>query len=82
MSKVIMLTKDDCPKCKVAKQYISLGLDEELAEQIEIIKLEDDSEKYSELVEKYKVLGLPAFIKNEVVSYDYMASGIDELFED
>lgn len=67
MEKVIILTKDNCPKCIALKMYLEKGLRDKYANNIEYIKLEENKDSFYEYVEKFNLMATPVMIKGEAV---------------
>lgn len=83
MSKVIMLTKDSCPFCDIAKRFIENGLDEDQVERLEFVHRETNLARYEYLYKKHNIATVPSFIKEsgEVLS-DSKPLAITEFLEE
>lgn len=64
---MVLLTKEDCPRCKQIKLFIDNALNKEQKNKIQIIKKEDNEELFLEYVKKYQILSLPVIINNDDV---------------
>lgn len=67
--KVVMVTKQNCPKCVQIKMYMDNALTEEQRKVIEVVKKEENLEKYLKLVEDYQIESVPAMIDDKGTVY-------------
>lgn len=81
MSKVKMLTQDNCPKCVALKSFLEMGLRNKYAEDIEIVKREDNPKAFMELVEKYDLMATPVLIAGDDVLLDTTPSKVSVFLE-
>lgn len=83
MSKVIMLTKDSCPFCEIAKRFIESELDEDQVARLEFVHRETNLARYEYLYKKHNIATVPSFIKDngEVLS-DSKPLAITEFLEE
>lgn len=83
MSKVIMLTKDNCPFCEIAKRFIESCLDEDQVSRLEYVHRETNLARYEYLYKKHNIATVPSFIKeNGEVLSDSKPSAITEFLEE
>lgn len=83
MSKVIMLTKDSCPFCEIAKRFIESELDEDQVARLEFVHRETNLARYEYLYKKHKIATVPSFIKeNGEVLSDSKPLAITEFLEE
>ena len=82
MSKVIMLTKDNCPFCEIAKRFIESCLDEEQVSRLANVHRETNLVSYEYLHKKHNIATVPSFIKeNGEVLSDSKPLAITEFLE-
>ncbi|QIK69701.1 glutaredoxin [Erysipelothrix sp. HDW6C] len=81
MSKVKMLTQDNCPKCVALKSFLEMGLRNKYAEDIEIVKREDNPKAFMELVEKHDLMATPVLIAGDDVLLDTTPSKVSVFLE-
>lgn len=81
MKKVYMLTQDNCPKCFSLKSYLELGLRNKYADQIEVVKREDNQQLFYELVQKHDVMATPVLISDTTVLSDTSPSKVNDFFQ-
>ena len=65
MTRVIMLTKPNCPQCQGLKMFLKLALKDKYAPDIEIIDQQAQPDRFQELAKQYVVQSLPVLIKDE-----------------
>lgn len=81
MTKVKMLTQENCTNCVALKQFLEFGLNNKYKDNIEIIKREENPEKFNELVNKFDIYTSPALIFNNDVLTDCSPSNVMNFFE-
>lgn len=57
-----MLTQDNCAQCVALKNYLDMGLRGKYADQIEVVKREDNPDAFMELVQQHSIMSTPALI--------------------
>lgn len=81
MSKVIMLTQNNCPKCVALKSFLELGLRNKYENHIEVIRREDNPSLFMDYVSKYDIMSTPALISGEDVLVDTQPSKVSTFLE-
>lgn len=81
MSKVIMLTQERCPKCVALKSFLELGLRNKYADHIEIVKREEEPERFMEYVKAHDIMATPVLISKEDVLIDTNPSKVTSFLE-
>lgn len=81
MSKVIMLTKDKCPKCLALKMYLEKGLRNQYAEDIEVLHLEDEPDRFYDYVRKFDLLATPVLIAGQDVLLDTAPTKVNDFLK-
>ncbi|MDE8256258.1 glutaredoxin family protein [Erysipelothrix rhusiopathiae] len=81
MTKIMMLTQDNCPKCMALKNYLELGLRNKYAEHIEVVKREDDPERFKSIALEYGIMATPVLIGGGEVLVDTNPSKVNAFFE-
>lgn len=76
-----MLTQDNCPKCMALKNYLELGLRNKYAEHIEVVKREDDPERFKSIALEYGIMATPVLIGGGEVLVDTNPSKVNAFFE-
>lgn len=71
---LIILSQQTCPKCVGLKNYLKQGLDLDYKE----IMLEENPEKFRELVAKFGVRTTPVLIKGEEFLIDCSPSKVND----
>ena len=82
MNKVIMLTKDNCPKCMALKMFLQMGLKDKYKEDIEIIHKESNEELFEEYVNKYEISSVPVLIKGDFTLTNTTPSYVTQFLTD
>ncbi len=76
---MIMLTKENCPKCDNLKNYLKFALNSKYDDKIKIIKKEDDIDLFNSLVKEYKIMATPVLIaKDGTVLTDCSPSKVED----
>lgn len=81
MEKVLMLTKDDCPKCEALKKFLELALRNKYQDDIKIIKKEVDEDYFQTLVTKHEVKATPVLIYEDQVLSDTSPGKVIDFLE-
>ncbi len=81
MDKVILLSKDNCPKCVSLKKFLDLALKNKYENIIEIVHREENLTKFNELVSKYNIMATPVLIFNDEVLFDTVPLKVTEFLE-
>ncbi|CAH2761379.1 glutaredoxin [Erysipelothrix amsterdamensis] len=81
MTKIMMLTQDNCPKCMALKNFLELGLRNKYAEHIEVVKREDDPERFKSIALEHGVMATPVLIAGGEVLVDTNPSKVNAFFE-
>lgn len=76
--KVIMISKDNCPKCLNLINFITYALDDDDKKKISLVKKEDNIDLYNEYVDKYDLSSVPVLIYNDEVLYNTEPSKVIE----
>lgn len=76
--KVTMLTQNNCPKCTALKQFLTLGLRNKYADDIEVLNREDDEERFMSLVKKHNIMSTPVLIHEDEVLVDTAPSKVSD----
>lgn len=78
---VIMLTKDNCSRCTNLKNYLKMGLRDKYVNDIEIVKLEEDEERFMSYVKKYNLAQMPVLIAGDDFILDVSPSKVCAFLE-
>lgn len=81
MSKIIMLTQDNCPKCVALKGFLEMGLRNKYENEIEIVKREEQPKRFMDLALNHGIMATPALIANEDVLLDTSPSKVGPFLE-
>ncbi|CAM2838915.1 glutaredoxin family protein [Erysipelothrix tonsillarum] len=81
MAKIMMLTQDNCPKCIALKNYLEMGLRNKYAADIEVVKREDDPERFKMLALDHGIMATPALIGEQDVLVDTSPSKVNAFLE-
>ncbi|WP_166082919.1 thioredoxin family protein [Erysipelothrix anatis] len=81
MSKIKMLTQDNCAKCVTLKQFLELGLRNKYAADIEIVKKENNPEAFMKLALDNDIMATPALIADGDVLLDVAPSKVTAFLE-
>lgn len=81
MSKILMLTQDNCPKCVGLKSFLELGLKNKYSDAIEIVKKEDNPKRFMDLALEKGIMATPALIADEDVLLDTTPSKVIPFLE-
>ncbi|WP_214873387.1 glutaredoxin [Exiguobacterium sp. s140] len=68
--KMMMLTKEGCPKCVQLKMFLKMGMADKYKDEIEVIHKDEQPERYQELVERFALQTAPVLIHGEDVLLD------------
>ncbi|WP_331836837.1 glutaredoxin [Erysipelothrix piscisicarius] len=77
----MMLTQDNCPKCMALKNYLELGLRNKYAEHIEVVKREENPERFKSIALDHGIMATPALIGGDEVLLDTNPSKVNAFFE-
>lgn len=81
MSKIIMLTQDNCPKCVGLKSFLELGLKNKYSDSIEIVKKEDNPKRFMDIALENGIMATPALIAKDEVLVDTTPSKVMPFLE-
>lgn len=81
MTKIKMLTQDNCPKCIALKSFLELGLRNKYQDDIEVIKREDQTEVFMDLVQKHGIMATPVLIAGNEVLADTSPSKVADFIK-
>lgn len=81
MSKVIMLTQDNCPKCVGLKGFLEMGLKNKYENDIEVVKKENDPKRFMDLALSNGIMATPALIADGEVLVDTTPSKVTPFLE-
>lgn len=73
---VVMLTKENCPRCVNLKNYLKMGLRDKYVNDIKIVKLEEDEENFMSYVKKHNLTQMPVLIADNDVLLDISPSKV------
>lgn len=76
MSKIIMLTQNNCAKCVALKSFLELGLKNKYNDDIEIVKKEDNPKYFMDLALSHDIMATPALIAEGEVLLDTTPSKV------
>lgn len=65
VTRVIMLTKPNCPQCQSLKMFLKLALRDKYAPEIDIIDQQAQSDRFQTLARQHAVQSLPVLIKDD-----------------
>lgn len=81
MSKIKMLTQENCVNCVSLKQFLTLGLNNKYKDNIDVIKREENESQFKKLTEKFNIATSPALIYKEEVLIDCNPSNVMNFLE-
>lgn len=76
-----MLTQNNCPKCVALKSFLELGLRNKYENDIEIVKREDNPERFMSYVEQYDIMATPVLIADDKVLLDTVPTKVTAFLE-
>ncbi len=82
MTKIKMLTQDNCPKCIALKSFLELGLRNKYQDDIEVVKREEQTDAFMDLVQKHKIMATPVLIAGDAVLADTSPSKVAEFLKE
>ncbi|QIK57138.1 glutaredoxin [Erysipelothrix sp. HDW6A] len=82
MTKIKMLTQDNCPKCIALKSFLELGLRNKYQDDIEVVKREEQADAFMDLVQKHKIMATPVLIAGDAVLADTSPSKVAEFLKE
>ncbi len=69
MSKVTMITKDNCPQCNKLKMFLQFALNNKYKDDIHVVNKETNVDEYERLTSEHSILTVPVLIADgEVLS--------------
>ena len=77
-----MLTQDNCPKCIALKSFLELGLRNKYQDDIEVVKREEQTDAFMDLVQKHKIMATPVLIAGDAVLADTSPSKVAEFLKE
>ncbi len=81
MSKLYMLTKQDCPNCNRLKLYLKTVLKDKYINDITIVDKEEHYDLFVKMVKTHMVLALPVLIKDNEILIDMNPIKVKEFLE-
>lgn len=81
MKKIQMLTQDNCPKCVALKSFLELGCRNKYADDIEVVKREDDEAAFKKIVLEHGIMSTPVLIADGEVLTDTNPSKVTAFIE-
>ena len=82
MTKIKMLTQDNCPKCIALKSFLELELRNKYQDDIEVVKREEQTDAFMDLVQKHKIMATPVLIAGDAVLADTSPSKVAEFLKE
>lgn len=79
--KVLLLSKDGCPKCVNLKMFLDLAMDHQFDDDYRIVHKDKDSEEYDALVEKHDLQAMPVLIRGDKLVIGFDPAKTVDIFE-
>ncbi len=81
MSKIKLLTQDNCPKCVQLQQFLEYGLRNQYVDNIEVIKKEEKKKEFFQLVKEHGLMSTPVLIYEDQVLVNMKPSSVSEFLK-
>lgn len=81
MSKVVMLTKNNCHKCEALKMFLKFAMNNKYEQDIELVNQQEHADVFNQYADKFQVVALPALIFKDEILRDPQPSATMNFFE-
>lgn len=79
---IYLLTQEQCPKCRQVELLLEKAFRNRYAAAVEVIRREEQPEKFHDLAQRFGIQATPVFIAGEDVLRDPGLSNLERFIKD